>query len=369
MSADKRSVLERVRRHLLEIPGYEPVDPPDVMARRLGIPQARIVKLDGNENPYGASPRALQALAADGVQFYPDPMQTRVREAIADYAGATPEQIVLGVGSDEILAFAATLFLSAGDALVNCPPTFGVYDFLGRVSGARVIDVPRMEDFSLDFRPLERALEDSAALLYLASPNNPTGNVLPREDLERLLRHGVPIVVDEAYAEFAGESAVELVSSHDNLIVARTFSKWAGLAGVRAGYGVFPEDLADIVWKVKVPYNLSVVAERAVLASLEDKEVLDRNVGLILAERERLAVRLAELAWLRVFPSQANFVLCEVKGLSARQVRDDLRQQGILVRYFDSAGLRNCIRISVGKPEHTDRVIEALTKIGSGVAR
>jgi histidinol-phosphate aminotransferase len=367
---DKRDIRSLLRPHLLEMPGYEPVEPIDVMAKRLGLSPGQISKLDGNENPYGPSPKVAQRLAAyEHYHIYPDPAQRAVREAVADYVGVDAEQIVLGNGSDEMLAFAATLFLDAGDTLVNCPPTFGVYDFLGSIAGARVVSVPRNEDFTIDMRSLEDALRDGAKLIYLASPNNPTGNVLPREQLERILSHHVAVVIDEAYAEFAGESAVGLVGQRDNLIVVRTFSKWAGLAGLRAGYAVVPPALVDTVWKVKVPYNLTVASEQAILASLEDRETLMKNVGLIVAERGRLAERLGKIAWLRPYPSAGNFILCEVRGIVAKDIRDTLRKKGILIRYFDSPGLRNCVRISVGLPKDTDRVIEALEEIGAAIGK
>ncbi len=369
MSA-KRDVLRLVRRHLAEMPGYKPIEPIDVVARELGLPEDRIAKLDGNENPYGPSPKVAAALRDfQYYHIYPDPEQRLVREAVAEHVGAPATQIVLGNGSDELLNIAAMLFLSPGDAMVNAPPTFGVYPFLGHVYDANIVHVERNEDFGLDMLRLEQALDEGAKLLYLASPNNPTGNSLPRKQLESLLEHDVAIVVDEAYAEFAGESAVDLVSAHDNLIVVRTFSKWAGLAGLRAGYAVFPPRLAEIVWNVKVPYNLTVAAEQAILASLADRETLLANVALIVSERARLIDGLASLPWLRPYPSQANFVLCEVRGKSAQDVHDRLRQQGILVRYFDSPGLRNCIRISVGKPEHTERVTGALAEMEVAVAK
>lgn len=348
------------------MPGYKPMDPIDVVASELGLPEDRIAKLDGNENPYGPSPKVAEALRDFSYyNLYPDPEQRRVREAVAEYVSADASQIVMGNGSDELLGIAAMLFLSPGDTMVNAPPTFGVYTYLGHVYDARIVQVERNEDFGLDLPALERALDDGATLLYLASPNNPTGNCLPREQLERLLDHDAMIVVDEAYAEFTGESFVEMVATHDNLIVVRTFSKWAGLAGLRAGYAVFPPALAEIVWNVKVPFNLTAAAEQAILASLEDRDWLQKNVALIVAERERLYSRLAGLSWLRPYPSQGNFILCEVRGPAAKDVRDRLAEQGIMVRYFDSPGLRNCIRISVGKPEHTDRVIEALEALSA----
>ena len=358
------------RPDLVAMPGYEPIEPMDVVARRLGIPEDQVVKLDGNENPYGPSPRVAEALARFPYHhIYPDPEQRRTRRAIASYMDVDPEQVVLGSGSDELLDLVARLFLSPGDAVVNAPPTFGMYDFLARVYAARLVEVPRREDFSLELPAMEVALNDGAKLVFLASPNNPTGNALPRGELERLLDHQAAVVVDEAYAEFAEESFVEMVRERDNLIVLRTFSKWAGLAGLRVGYGVFPQPVADVIRKIKMPYNLNVAAEVAALASLEDVATLHERVAAIVAERERLRQRLAELPWLRPYPSQANFLLCGVLGLAAREVRARLRERGILVRHFDAPGVSNCLRISVGKPEQTDRLLAALSEIGAGVGK
>jgi histidinol-phosphate aminotransferase len=362
----KRDTLHLVRPHLAAMAGYKPMDAIDVVAQKLGLRVEQIVKLDGNENPYGPSPKVAEALSTYGFyHLYPDPEQRRVREAVAEYVGADPSQIVLGNGSDDLLNICAMLFLSPGDTLVNAPPTFGVYSYLGHVFDANTVQVERNEDFSLDVPALESALDRGGKLLYIASPNNPTGNSLPRDQLERLVAHDAMIVVDEAYAEFTGETFGPLVAEHDNLIVVRTFSKWAGLAGLRAGYGVFPPALAEIVWNTKVPFNLTVTAEQAILASLEDRDWLYKNVALIVAERERLFSRLSDLPWLRPYPSHGNFILCEVRGLNARDVRDLLADQGIMIRYFDVPGLRNCIRISVGKPQHTDRVIDALKALSA----
>ncbi|MEE8370002.1 MAG: histidinol-phosphate transaminase [Dehalococcoidia bacterium] len=350
--------------------GYEPIEPVDAVAARLGIPEEQIVKLDGNENPYGPSPAVAEALARfPYYHIYPDPEQRRLRSAIAGYVGVDEEQIVAGSGSDEPLDLVARLFLSPGDVMLNAPPSFGMYPFLARLYGARLLEVPRLEDFRLDLPALEAALGEGAKLLYLASPNNPTGNVLSREELERLLERRAVVVVDEAYAEFDGESFVQMVGERDNLIVVRTFSKWAGLAGLRIGYGVFPRALAEAIRKIKMPYSVNVAAEVAALASLDDVATLRQRVGAIVAERERLGQGLAELGWLQPFPSRANFLLCEVRGIAAVEVRDRLREKGVLVRYFNTPMLRSCLRFSVGKPEDTDRLLEALAEIGERVGR
>ena len=369
-------VMRLARRDLVEMPAYEPVEPLDVLASRLGMPEDRIAKLDGNENPYGPSPKVREALARfPHYHIYPDPEQRQVREAIAEYVGASPEQIVVGNGSDELLDLTGRLFLSPGDRAVNAPPTFGIYEFVIRTYGADVVETPRREDFALDVAAGERALAAGAKLIFLASPNNPTGNATSVEELERLLAHGAAVVVDEAYAEFAGETVpagrqgfAPLAAEHDNLIVMRTFSKWAGLAGLRAGYGVFPPAVAETIRKVKMPYNMNVAAQAAVLASLGDRAALSENVRMIVNERERMAKALAGFPWLRVYPSRANFLLCQVQGRPATELRAELRQRGVLVRHFDSPGVRGCLRISVGRPQDTDRLVEALSEIGAAVA-
>lgn len=359
-----------IRPHLVGIPGYAPVEPIDVVARRLGLRPEEISKLDGNENLYGASPKVAERLARfDQYHIYPDPAQRAMREAIGAYIGADPEQIMLGTGSDEMLDLTARLFVSPGETVVNCPPSFGMYEFLASVYNARLVGVPRNEDFTLDMAAVESALAAGAKLMYLASPNNPTGNVLPRDQLLRLLEYPVAIVIDEAYAEFAGETSVSLVSERENLIVVRTFSKWAGLAGLRAGYAVMPPALAEVAWNVKIPYNQSVSSEQAILASLEDKDLLLERVRMIVEERERLFGLLQGLPFLRPFPSTANFILCEVRGVPAKDVRDRLRERGILIRYFDSAGLRNCVRVSVGLAKDTDRVVDALKEVGATIGK
>jgi histidinol-phosphate aminotransferase len=361
--------LRRVRPELLAMLGYEPIEPVDVLAEELGIPADQIVKLDGNENPYGPSPRVKEALADfDLYHIYPDPEQRRVRQALAGYLGVDSEHIVVGNGSDELLELIACLFLSAGDATINCVPTFGMYAFVSEIRGARVVEVPRREDFSLDLAGVQDAARAGAKVIFLASPNNPSGNTISAAELEAVLSTGVLAVVDEAYVEFSDRSFVGLVPQRDNLIVLRTFSKWAGLAGLRAGYGAFPKGIAELMRKVKMPYNMNVAAQVAVLASLADAETLRERVEAIVRERERLARELAALPFLRPFPSRANFILCRCQGIDAAEVSRRLRQQGIFVRYFDTPGVKDCIRITVGKPEHSERLLAALREIGGSLA-
>jgi len=361
--------LRLVRPELLELLGYEPIEPVDVLAEELGIPADQIVKLDGNENPYGPSPRVKEALADfDLYHIYPDPEQRRVRQALADYLGLDSEHIVVGNGSDELLELIACLFLSPGDVAVNCVPTFGMYAFVCQIRGARIVEVPRREDFSLDLAAVQEATREGAKVIFLASPNNPSGNTISAAELQAVLSTGVLVVVDEAYVEFSDRSFAGLVPQQDNLIVLRTFSKWAGLAGLRAGYGVFPKGIAELMLKVKMPYNMNVAAQVAVVASLDDRETLQQRVQAIVRERERLFDDLASVPFLRGFPSKANFILYRTQGIDAGELWRRLRQQGIFVRHFDTPGVKDCIRITVGKPEHSDRLLAALKEIGGSLA-
>ena len=360
-----------IRPDLLELPGYVPIEPTDVLAERLGIATSDVLKLDGNENPFGPSPKALEAVRRErNYHIYPDPDQRRVRQALAGYVGVDAERIVCGLGSDDLIDLIIRATLAPGDGVINCPPTFGMYPFSAEVCGGRVVDVPRLESFALDIDSIEQAAPQ-AKLIFIASPNNPTGNLMPPEDLERLLATGLIVAVDEAYIEFAGSrhSAVGLTARHENLVVLRTFSKWAGLAGLRAGYGVMSPVLASVLMNIKQPYNLNVAAGVAMLGALEDRALLDERACTICGTREKLFELLSAVPWITPYPSQANFVLCQLDGVDAVEVKDRLAKRGIFVRYFDTPMLRNHLRISVGLEEHNARLVQALTEIGVELGR
>jgi histidinol-phosphate aminotransferase len=209
--------------------------------------------------------------------------------------------------------------------------------------------------------------------ILLASPNNPDGGMLSQLELEEILGWGNLVVLDEAYIEFSdggrlGEQASQIHQplERENLIVLRTFSKWAGLAGLRVGFGVFPQWILPVLWKVKQPYNVNVAASAAAIASLQDINILIERVQKIRMERERLFTLLTQIDWLEPIPSQANFILCRVKGRSAKAVKAELMKKGIFVRYFDTPLLQNFIRVSVGLPQHHDILFQALKEMEEG---
>ncbi|MDH3675127.1 MAG: histidinol-phosphate transaminase, partial [Anaerolineae bacterium] len=337
-----------------------------------------IVKLDANENPYGPSPLVAQALSeAPYLHIYPDPESRELRSALAKYTGLDARYIMVGHGADELIDLILRLVIQAGDRIVNCPPTFGMYAFDAGINGAEVVNIWRNADFSIDLnsiialfsasngrqaknRPRADGRSEVPKVIFVTSPNNPDGSLLSDHELEQLLTLPALVVLDEAYVEFGGTSRVRWVTQYANLIVLRTFSKWAGLAGLRVGYGAFPLELSQHLWKIKQPYNVNVAGQIAARVSLADREYLLQNVSRLIVQREQLVHTLDQFDWLEPYPGQANFILCRIIGRQAREVKHNLAEQGVLVRYYDSPGLSDHLRISIGTPTQMARLEEAL---------
>jgi histidinol-phosphate aminotransferase len=345
----------------------EPYEPPDLeaMATCADLRVEQLIRLNANESPFGPSPHVVRALADySEYNFYPD--YRPLRQAVARYAGVAPEQVVLGNGADEVIDLLVRLFAEPGQAIVTCPPTFDMYRFSAEVNRCQVLPVPRRADFSTDVPTIEatvRASEESAQLLFLVSPGNPDGQAIPLNVVRQLLELPLMVAVDEAYVEFGGESAMPLLPEHDNLVVIRTFSKWAGMAGLRLGYALLASDLANCLERIRYPYNVNAAAMAAALATMDDLETVQTNVARLIDERERLRETLATLPWLEPLPSQANFILCRVKEHSTEAVVKALAQRGILIRRFSDPALAPYVRITVGLPDQNDRLLAALREL------
>jgi len=325
-----------------------------------------IIKLDTNENPYGCSPRVQQALAEFSyLNLYPDPEQVELRKLLGVYTGIGPDHIVATAGGEQLIELILLLLLERGDKVINCVPTFDAFRLKSEVCGGTVVNVPRDADFAVDVKAVKAAIDDRTKIILLATPNNPTGTATPREDIVELLDTGVPVLVDEAYCEFSGETAVPLVNRYENAMVLRTLSKWAALAGLRVGYGIFSPELASYLLKIKPIYGVGTLTTIAVRESLADINYLMGNVKAIIAERERLFHELKKFKFLKPFPSQANFIFCHVLKGKAAELCQALRSKGILIGSFNMPLLENSIRITVGKPEHTDALVKALREIES----
>lgn len=363
-----RNPPELVRTAVRELHAYYPVEAPESLAARLGMPLDLIVKLDSNENPYGCSMLVQETLGAfDRYNHYPDAQAERVRDRLATYADTTPDRVAVGCGADELIDLILLTVIDPGDEVIIPAPTFGVYRARTELFGGVAVTVPRDERFDLDLDAMLDAVNPRTKAVFICSPNNPSGNMASPQHIVRLLETGILVILDEAYYEIAGKTCMALTREFDNLVILRTFSKWAGIAGLRFGYGVMPRWLNEEFWKVKPPFNVSVAALLAVEASLDDAEYLHMTVNRIRNEQRRLYRLLKAQDFLRPYPSVANYVLADVTRGDAHDVHELLADRGIMVRKYGEPRLRNSLRISVGKPEETNRLIVALQTIGARV--
>lgn len=324
-------------------------DPAEVAGRYCLIPE-KITVLSRNENPYGPSPRVWDALKGVPLQSYPD--SRNFIEALSDYACHPPEEIVVGAGMDEVISNMARLFLGPGDEALIPIPTYTYYALVVRLCGAEPVYRRRLESFDVD----PRISEENAKMVFLCSPNNPTGNALSEKDLRTIAESTEGIVfLDEAYAEFAESSLLELVDDYDNLIVGRTLSKAFGLAGLRLGYAVAPQWIAEQYRRVAPLFSISTLSLAAGEAGLRDLEYMRQTVQKIISERDRMRGHLRG-----AHSSQGNFLYIETEERS-NIVAEELLRRGIVVRdcsIFPGAGA-HCLRVSVGRPEQNDLFLEA----------
>ena len=358
---------------LSAIPPYTPIEPFEVLSAKLGRTPETIIKLNANENPYGPSPKARSALAEMRFpHIYPDPESRALREELARFTGVPEANLMAGAGADELIDLILRVMIEPGDCVINCPPTFGMYSFDTNINAGRVLDVERKQDFSLDIEEITKIVKEyQPKIIFLTTPNNPDGSMPEPEVIDRILDLPLLVVIDEAYIEFCSDGGVlgqertriRQVVQRQNLVVLRTFSKWAGLAGLRVGYGAFPAWMMPTLWKVKQPYNVNVAASVAAIASLNDLEYLSDHVETLKFTREILFDELKTVPYLLPYPSQANFILCEVIGRSAFELTKLLEREAILIRYYETRRLKNFIRISIGRPEECKTLIETLARL------
>ncbi len=339
---------------------YSPIEPPDQIARRLGLPESDIIKLDANENPYGVAPDVLKELSrAKYLCIYPDPAQKAIREGIAGYVGCSPNNIVAGAGADELIDLICRLVLNPGDKVLTFSPTFSYYKHVVELNSGTLADLPRKADYSIDTTKLSSIDLDGIKIVLLCSPNNPTGNMLEKEVLDFFLAKDMLVVVDEAYFEFSGITYADFIDSHNNLLVLRTFSKCFGLAGLRVGYGIMAPSLQEAIMKIKPPYSVNMAAEVALQICLQKKEIFTDQVNRMIKTRDRVIAALSAREDLEVYPSRSNFILFKLKSANAEILKDTLEQKGILLRYFNTPQLQNHLRVSVGTDEQMDVFLNA----------
>jgi histidinol-phosphate aminotransferase len=346
-----------LRNAIRGLPSYVP-------SRPHALPE-RLVRLDMNESPYGPSPKARAALAAfDQAHRYPDFAQTRLREALSQYTGVPAEQIVAGAGLDDVLTTLCNLVLDPADEVVISEPTFGVYRVLASLHGGVTVDAPLTSDFRLDPDRVIGAITARTKFVVICTPNNPTGNVLDNDAIERICAEApCLVVIDEAYSEFAGTSHIGLMAKFPNVLIGRTMSKFAGMAGMRVGYGLFPASLVPHLAHATPPFhNVSMASAEAVVASLQDLDYLNGVVARIVVDRDALSDQLRELPGVTPLDSATNFLLVRLPVENAEPVVQGLAQKGVLVRHFGrpELGIRDCLRVTIGTTEENEFFLNML---------
>ena len=366
-----------VRPHLASLPGYAPVVPLSERARRVGLAPEDCLKLDANENPYGMHSKVRDALARslEDQHFgsiYPDPNQTELRQALSEYTGIDPSMIIAGAGADELLELSLRALQAPGGSIITCSPSFGMYPFLADINQLELVDVPRGDGFALQSDFLLQSvtsLQERGAdsVVILTSPNNPTGDLVPRDLLEALLDSGPTVMLDEAYIEFAGveASAQQLLDEYPRLIIMRTFSKWAGIAGLRLGYAMAHPDLIASLTRIKQPYNINQAAEIAGIAAIEVADEIAVQIETIRRTRDRLYDALTSIDGLDPLPSAANFVLVDIDPAigSGRTLHDRLAAVGVFVRTYSDPLLAGSLRISVPREDQLDTLLRRLETV------
>lgn len=337
---------------------------------------AKVYKLSSNESALGASPAAMEAYraAGDHLELYPDGSAAALREAIGALNGLDPSRIVCGAGSDELLQLITKAYAGAGDSVVQSQYGFLVYSIAARACGAQARFAPE-KNLTTDVDAMCAAVDETTKIVFLANPNNPTGSYIPSVELRRLreqLPDGVLLVVDAAYAEYMEapdyEDGARLVEERDDVVMTRTFSKAYGLAGLRLGWAYCPPSVADVINRIRGPFNVTTAALEAGRAALADRDFLARNIAHNRHERERLSQDLARLG-LDYVPSVGNFLLVRFPDEDGKRAADALaflKRRGVLVREMDPYGLGEYLRISIGPEEANRACLDALEAFRAG---
>ena len=347
------------KEYLKDIIPYKPGKPIEEVKRELGL--KRVIKLASNESPKGPSPKVVEAITAEAgnVNRYPDGGCFYLREAIARKLSIPEDRIVFGNGSDEIIVMAIRACVKPGDEVVVADPTFMIYHIVSMVEGATVRKVP-LRNYKYDLDGMLKEINKKTKVVFIANPDNPTGSYVTSEELNSFIDkvpRDVLIFIDEAYYEFAAggdyPQTLNLVNRTDrNIIIARTFSKAYALAGLRVGYGIARADVADVINKVREPFNINSIAQVAAVAALKDEKYMAESVGLINSEKDKF-YEFFKSVGVEYVPSKTNFILINTKRDSMK-IFEFLLKRGVIIREMSGWGFKGFVRVNIGLPEENE---------------
>ncbi len=358
-----------VKPNILNVKNYVPGKPIEEVQRELGL--KNVIKLASNENCFGPSPMAIVAIskALRNINRYPDSASFYLRKKLSGSLGVSGSSLIFGNGSDEVICMAVKAFVSDGDEVVIAKPTFPIYEIASQLQNAKIRLVPMTREFKYDLGRMKKAITPNTKIVFIANPDNPTGTYVTKKELDEFL-HGLPrdmiVFLDEAYFEFANYSFRDYPNGMDYLkrpgvIVARTFSKVYGLAGLRIGYGISSPEIISYMERTREPFNINILAQAGALAALDDKAFLEKTISHVEMEREFLysAFRKMGLEYVR---SATNFIIVNV-GKDCKVLFNDLLKEGVIVRDMKAWGLDSYIRVTVGTKPENRKFITALKKV------
>ncbi|HRZ87314.1 MAG TPA: histidinol-phosphate transaminase [bacterium] len=354
------------KKDVLEIKPYVPGKPVSELSRELCVKD--IVKLASNENPLGVSPKAAAAMqeAIKDAAHYPDGGAFYLKQKLAKKFKVDPKNIIVGNGSSEIIEMAAQAFLNPGEDVITCWPTFTIYSIIAKIARARLIRVP-LRDYRFDLDGIACANTPKTKMVIVCNPNNPTGTYVDKRTLDEFIARlgpNVVVVIDEAYCEFADEKdfprSLDYLKEHKNVLVMRTFSKIAGMAGLRLGYAFGHEEMIDVLNRVRPPFNVNSIAQAGAVAALDDEDYIERSKETVREGKKYLYEAFAGLK-LPFVKSAANFIL--VKVGKAHDLFEALLKRGVIIRALDTFDMPEYIRVTVGTPEQNARLIDALKEV------
>ncbi|NIA08447.1 MAG: histidinol-phosphate transaminase [Nitrospiraceae bacterium] len=359
-------MLYEVPKYITDLVPYPPGKPIEEVEREYGIKGP--IKLASNENPLGPSPKAQEAIskALSSIHRYPDGSCYYLKKRLSQLLGVSPEEIVVGNGSDDLIEFLIRVFVRPGREVITSRPSFLVYTKMVQVVGGTNVVIP-LSEYHHDLEAISQAVTPKTRLIFLDNPNNPTGSTIHQEDFDAFLK-GLPdhllVVLDEAYIDFTRTKdtpkGTDYINKDERVVALRTFSKSYGLAGLRVGYGVMDKRVAGYLDRVRQPFNVNSLAQVGALAALDDQEHFENTLNTVWQGMDFLKEALEEMG-LNVMPSETNFILVDI-GRDACVVYEDMLRQGIIIRTMSVYGLPNYIRITVGLPDENSRCIEALRK-------
>ncbi len=363
-------IFRPAHRSIEDLVPYSGGKPVEELAREKGL--SRIIKLASNENPLGMSPKALEAArrAAGEVNRYPDGATWELKEKLSERLGVGHEMIVLGNGSNEILELMAQVFLTEGGQSLYAWPAFVVYRLATKAHGGQGMEVPLDGELKHDLTAMAEAINEKTRVIFVANPNNPTGTLVSREEvlnfMDQIPEH-IPFVLDEAYFEFARHvpqypDGMEFLRQGKPVTVVRTFSKAYGLAGLRIGYAAVPEELGQILNRVRQPFNVNSIAQAAAIAAMDDEEFVEKSLVHNRVEMEKITIAVEGMG-LSVTPSFTNFLLIELAGRDGQEIYNRLLNKGIIVRPMAPYGLPGTIRVTPGLAGENDLFLEALEEV------